>query len=134
MSHEKLLVPFGFIFIGVLLLMILVPYLRRRADLLTTWNMFLVGSINFVGLAALKAAYESEHFRILAYERRDYELYIMGAITFYVVLAASYYLIKLPRKFAGRLFRKWPPAGRRFSSGPVRHCAAATSCRLLPAG
>ncbi|MEX2171557.1 MAG: hypothetical protein WD851_19720 [Pirellulales bacterium] len=89
--------------------MILVPYLRRKSDLLTAWNFFLVGAINFVGLAALKAAYSSHEFRILAYERRDYELYIIGAITFFVTLTLAYYWLKFPRKLAGRLFRKWPP-------------------------
>ena len=109
MSDERILIPFGFTFIGVMLLMIFVPYLRRKSDLLTTWNMFLLGAINFVGFASLKAAYSSHEFRILAYERRDYVLYILGAITFFVTLTAAYYWIKFPRKLAGRRFRKWPP-------------------------
>jgi len=109
MGDERLLIPFAFSLIAVLLATILVPYILRRSDLLTAWNFFLLGSINFVGLASLKAAYESDTFRILAYERRDYELYIIGAITFFVALFGAYYLIKFPRKMAGRLFRKWPP-------------------------
>ena len=109
MSDERILIPFGYAFIGVMLLLIFVPYLRRRSDLATTWNMFLLGAINFVGMASLKAAYSSHEFRILAYERRDYVLYILGAITFFVTLTVAYYWIKFPRKLAGRLFRKWPP-------------------------
>lgn len=107
---ENLLIPFGFAFIAVMALAILVPYVLRKSDLLTTWNMFLLGSMNFVGAAALKAAYSSNEFRILPYDRRDYELYILGAITFFATLFAVYYWVKLPRKLAGRWFRKWPPA------------------------
>ena len=110
MSPADNLTIFAYIFISALLLLIAVPYFRRKSDLLTSWNVFLLGSINFVGLAALKAGTASEEFKILEYTRSDYNHFMMGAVTFYGTLALAYHWLKLPRKAAGSLFRKWPPA------------------------
>jgi hypothetical protein len=109
MDPERLLIPFCWLFIGSLLLLIVVPYLLKRSDLMTSWNFFLLGSANFVGAAGLKAGYSSDKFRIFDYTQQDYLYFILGVVTFFVTLAASYYWIKLPRRLAGRFLRKWPP-------------------------
>ncbi|MEM8864296.1 MAG: hypothetical protein AAGF31_01975 [Planctomycetota bacterium] len=113
MSSFHLLGPFSFGVIGVIALLIIVPYLRGKSDLLTTWNLFLVGSANFIGLAGVKAAYESERFRILEYTNSDYELFMLGAVVFLTSLVLTYRFVKFPRRIAGRFFRKWPPSNSR---------------------
>ncbi|QDS97528.1 hypothetical protein [Adhaeretor mobilis] len=110
MPPEKLLILFSWILIAVLGLAILVPYIRRRSDLITAKNIFLLGSINFVGIAGLVSGYSSEKFKILEYERSDYMLFMCGAIVFFVTMFASYHLIKFPKRLAGKYFRKWPSA------------------------
>jgi hypothetical protein len=109
MAIEQTLVQFSWAFIVVISLLILVPYWFRRTDLLTSWNVFLLGSIVFVGTAGLMSGYQPERFRILEYRREDYELFMAGVLTFYGVLIAVYYLFKLPRRLGGKVLRTWPP-------------------------
>jgi len=110
MSPADNLTVFSYAFIGAMILLITVPYFMRRSDLLTSWNVFLLGSINFVGLAAYVAGTSPEHFKIFEYTRSEYNQYMLGVVTFYVTLVIAYHWLKLPRKAAGTLFRKWPPA------------------------
>lgn len=110
MSYHQSLIPFSWMFIGIVLLLIIIPYLRGRSDLLTAWNFFLLGSINFVGVAGLKAGYSSEEFRILKYTRQDYVYFMLGVVVFYVTLTLTYSQFKFPRRVAGRFLRKWPPS------------------------
>ena len=110
MQYQNLLGPFCYAFLVVMGLLILVPYLRGRSDLLSGWNFFLLGAMNFVGLAGLQAAYEPSHFRILAYSNRDYQLYMVGVVVFFTSLVLFYRFVKFPRRAAGYLLRKWPPA------------------------
>lgn len=104
------LILFSWVFIGVLALLIAIPYLRGNSDLLTTWNLFLMGSINFVGLGGLKAGYAPDHFRIFNYSNADYEYFILGVLAFFIPLVIAYHAIRFPRKLAGKTFRRWPPA------------------------
>ncbi|MEM6329496.1 MAG: hypothetical protein AAF790_04515 [Planctomycetota bacterium] len=110
MSPPDLLVIFSWCFVGVAALLIVVPYLLGKADLLTTWNTFLLGSINFVGFAGLKAGYSPQFFRILEYTSNDYYLLMLGIVTFYTTLTLTYNFLRLPRQMAGSLPRRWPPA------------------------
>jgi hypothetical protein len=109
MKTAEMMIPFCWTFIGGLFLLVIVPYVRKRSDLLTSWNLFLLGSINFVGAAGLKASYSSDEFRIFDYTSRDYLYFMLGVLTFYGTIILSYYRIKVPRKMAGRFLRKWPP-------------------------
>ncbi len=109
-SPETMLIPFCWGFIGILLLLIIVPFARGKSDLITSWNLFLLGSINYVGIAGLNAGYRPDYFRVLEYDRSDYVYFICGVIAFFVPLLLAYWLVKFPRKLAGRSLRKWPPA------------------------
>lgn len=110
MSPEESLVVFSWALIGALALVITVPYFRGKADLITARNLFLLGAINFVGFAGLKAGYSPNEFRVLEYDRSDYEYFMLGATVFFVSLLLVYHFFKLPRKVAGIFPRRWPPA------------------------
>ena len=110
MQAHPLLAPCCWLLIVILTMTIIIPYLRGRSDLLTTWNIFLLGAINFVGGAGLMAAYYPDFFRVLDYTRRDYEYFMLGIIVFFSTLLFTYYVVKFPRRIAGRVLLKWPPA------------------------
>lgn len=110
MAPETILIPSCWGLIIVLGLIIVVPFIRGTGDLLTAKNFFLLGGINYVGIAGLKAAYSPDEFRILEYEPQDYRNFVAGAFTFFVAFLIAYAVIKLPRRLAGRTLRKWPAA------------------------
>ena len=100
------LIPFGYAFMVGCGLMIVVPFLRGRTDLLTTWNFFLFGSAIFVGGSSLLAGWTDEPY--LDHSFGDYLLFYIGVVVFYVTLMLTYHLLPWPRRWAGRYFRKWP--------------------------
>jgi hypothetical protein len=104
---QPLLVLFGWLFTAAMLLAILVPWLTRRSDLLTTWNLFLLGSANFVGVAAIQAGRATTH--LWDYTDADYVRFLVGAVVLYGTLFLTYYKAKGPRRLAGRWLRTWPP-------------------------
>jgi hypothetical protein len=102
------LIAFGWVFIIVMLAAIIIPWVRRKSDLLTVWNLFLLGSANFVGLDAVASgtgAFQWGFFT--SFHTRSF---ILGAIVVYAALFFAYYVPKLPRRIAGKALRRWPPA------------------------
>lgn len=110
MNAFDLLGPASWAAIILAVLTVIVPYMRGKTDLLTSWNLFLLGTVVFVGLSGLEAYSQPELFRVLEYTRADYEYYLWGLFTFFVSIYVGYYLIKVPRRVADRFPRKWPPA------------------------
>ncbi|MBN2022631.1 MAG: hypothetical protein JW809_07535 [Pirellulales bacterium] len=110
---ETLLVFLSWLFILTMFLLIVVPYLRGRADLVTAWNMFLAGSALFVGYATIAAvAPRTGGFGAWGFTRyvaADYLRYCAGVVVFFATIIVVYYKARLPRRLAGRLFLKWPP-------------------------
>ena len=104
---QWILVPFGWLFIVAMLAAILIPFLRRRADLITVWTLYLFGSAYFIGWSAVVSGIPIERYQ-WDFEPWDYMRFVMGAVTFYVVLFFSYYYFKFPRRWAGKRLRKWP--------------------------
>ena len=105
----SILLYFSWAFVILMVLAVLVPYMRGRSDLLTPWNLFLIGSADFVGLSAVMSASGERTQHYLDYTARDYFLYMAGVVVFYSTLFLTYHHMKLPRRWAGRTLRKWPP-------------------------
>lgn len=101
------MVIFGWCFIAAMIIAVLLPYLLRKSDLLTSWNLFLIGSINFVGFGAIYSG--RSLIRMANYDDRDRLNFLMGAVVCYAALFAAYYLFRLPRRVARKHFNKWPP-------------------------
>lgn len=87
-------------------LMLVVPILRRKSDVFTAWNFFLVGVFTFNGRSGLNAATTPHYLPELS--RSSYTYYYVGTIVFYATIIATYYGLKYPRRLAGRTFLKWP--------------------------
>lgn len=101
------MVVFGYLFVVAIAAAILVPYLRGKSDLMTSWNLFLLGSLNFVGCGAISAGRSAYHLGW--YDDDDRLKFVLGAIVCYAALFASYYFLRFPKRLAGRSFNKWPP-------------------------
>src|SRR5436305_9439164 len=96
------LVVFGICYVAIMAGVIVVPYVRRRADLLTSWNLFLLGAINFVGIGAIYTGMAKRHLGF--FDDDDRLRFLVGAIVFHIALFATYYLWKYPRRAAGLRF------------------------------
>ena len=103
---------FGLAFCLVAAATIAIAYLRRRGDLISTWHLFLVGSINFVGIAAMQSARDHYKLRNVAthhdFTDTVYLKFTLGAIVFFVTAYLVYYSIRWPRRLAANVFQNWP--------------------------
>ncbi|MFV1965323.1 MAG: hypothetical protein ACC628_07855 [Pirellulaceae bacterium] len=107
MALDQFLIIFACLFIVVMMLLVLVPYLLGRSDLPTSWNLFLIGSANFIGASSIGAATSEAHY--IEYDDGDYYRFFLGVVTFYTTLVLTYYWVKIPRRVAGLALLKWPP-------------------------
>jgi hypothetical protein len=109
---KELLVPFGWLCVISSSLLILVPYLRRRGDLITTWTLFQVGLANFLGIAAIQSGHALAHAYV-APRSEDYVKLMAGGALFYVVSALTYHFFRWPAARAQTMFTKWAPRDAR---------------------
>lgn len=103
---DRFLYGFSVVFIAVLTLQLVVPTLRRRRDVFTAWNVYLVGAIIFSGLSGINATIRGHY--LATYTFQDYQLYALGAVAFHLVATLTYHYYKLPRRLAGRHLLSWP--------------------------
>ena len=120
---------FGLAFCIVALATMAVSYLRRRGDLLSTWHLFLLGSVNFVGIAAMQSA-RDHYIRTNVATYHDfsdvvYLKFVLGGILFFVTAYAVYYGSRWTRQLAASRLQEWPE----FNTGTIATigvlCAAA---------
>jgi hypothetical protein len=112
MQNSGPLAPFGIAIIALTAFLIAAPYMRRRSDALTAWNLFLLGGGLFMGMGSLEVVYGIWHWPELQWFQpttRDVEKFMIGAVVFYAVLLLSYYKLSLPRKISGAFLNSWPP-------------------------
>ncbi|QDV72323.1 hypothetical protein [Botrimarina mediterranea] len=105
-AQDKLLYVFSAAFAVVIALMIIVPIVRRKSDIFTAWNFFLVGAFVFNGMSGLSAATFQEYLPSLS--RSTYLLYYLGVVLFYGTASLTYYAFKAPRRLAGNTLLNWP--------------------------
>jgi hypothetical protein len=101
------LIIFGWVMVAVFSLTILVPWLLRWSDLLTTWNLFIFGAINFVGYAAVQSGQGVYSYCLPTNE--EYRKLMFGTLAFFIPLYFVYYKVKWPGRAAGRTLLAWPP-------------------------
>src|SRR4051812_35496451 len=105
---QALLILFGWTFIVFAFCAILVPYLRGHRDLVTSWNLFLLGAANFVGLASVQSGNSANRLR--DFSTTEHVKFFVATVLFWVIACFAYYTFQFPRRWARRRFRKWPPA------------------------
>ena len=62
MQNSGPLAPFGIAIIALTAFLIAGPYMRRRSDALTAWNLFLLGGGLFMGMGSLEVVYGIWHW------------------------------------------------------------------------
>jgi len=93
-------------FAVVVALMLVVPIVRRKSDIFTAWNFFLLGAFVFNGMSGLNAATAQEYLPSLS--KSSYYAYYLGTVLFYGAITITYYAFKAPRRLAGRTLLHWP--------------------------
>ena len=106
LSNDDMLWCFSVAFIVIMTCLLVIPVLRRKSDVFTSWNMFLVGAILFNGFSGINATRVEHYFP--TYRASDYALYYLGTVLFYVTSVLTYFYWKYPRRVAGRRLLHWP--------------------------
>jgi hypothetical protein len=112
MQNSGPLAPFGILVIVLTGILIVVPYLRRKSDALTAWNILLFSGAIFIGIGCLEVTYGFFHWPELQWfqpTRGDIRRYMLGATIFYTSLLITYYKFPLARSIGARFWNKWPP-------------------------
>ncbi|MEO1495964.1 MAG: hypothetical protein AAFV43_02315 [Planctomycetota bacterium] len=103
---DRFLYAFSAAFVAVVALQLVVPILRRKSDVFTTWNLYLVGALIFSGLSGINATGHGHY--LATYTFGDYQLYMLGAIGFHLSATLTYHFLRTPRRLAGRTLLAWP--------------------------
>jgi hypothetical protein len=105
MNYDQLLVIFGGATFAVSVLLIVIPYLLGRRDLITPSTFYLSGTALFIGVSAIGSGTQP-HF--VEYPAEVYQMLLLGFAVFYAVLFLTYLYWKLPRRLAGRVMLRLP--------------------------
>lgn len=92
--------------------LIAVPYLRRKGDLVSAWNLLLIGIAIFLGLGCFEAVYSPIRFHGQQWfepTRKEVNWFMLANTIFLIALLTAHYLDPLPRKLSESLMSKWPP-------------------------
>lgn len=100
-----LLIIFGWLAVITSLSIIVVPYLRRRADLLSPWNLFQLGCANFLGMTAIQSGTAYVHYYTVPMQE-DYLKFVLGGLVFYFVSIVTFYWLPWPRQVGQMTLRK----------------------------
>lgn len=100
------LIIFGWLMVAVFGLTILVPWLLGWSDLITSWNLFLFGAMNFIGYAAVQTGQQVYNYCLPT--RDEIVKLMLGTVAFVIPLYLTYYKFGLPARLAGRTMRHWP--------------------------
>lgn len=112
MQNSEPLVPLGIAIIALTFGLIVIPYLRGKSDVLTAWNLLLLGGMMFIGIGCFEVAFGVFHWPELQWfqpSKRDISKFVIGTVCFYATLLFTYYYLKWPRRVAAVFFNKWPP-------------------------
>jgi hypothetical protein len=91
---------------------VVIPYYRRKAELISGWSFFLAGVGIFVGIGCFEAATTPMRFPGLDWfkpTKAEVNRFLALTTVFLIALVASYYYDPISRRVAARTFNKWPP-------------------------
>ena len=133
-STADLLTFCGWGIVAAMLLLIVVPYWRGKADLMTAWNFALIGCAVFMGVACLEAVDPPkrifENNMSFDFPDEDYRATLLRNVFFLACLLTFYYIVPLGKKFASRRFINSPPWSPMVSTAPRdASCPSARSRR-----
>ena len=108
---EIVLLIYSIMFIIIVGLLVLAPFLSRRSELFTFNNIFLVGSSIFIGLSGINAVYQGHYF---PYSGDTYVRFFVSTSLFYATYVISYYKVVRPYRAGlrfGHSMPVWNPIG-----------------------
>ena len=112
MANSDPLVGFGIAIILVVGAFIVIPFLRGKSELMSAWNMLLLGVIIFTGLGSIAVEYvptlnwkQVEWFQP---SRKEVQWYMLADSVFIITLLTAYYLNTPAKNFAQKRLQKWP--------------------------
>jgi hypothetical protein len=112
MENSGPLVWYGVAVMIVCAGLILIPYLRGKSDLLTGWNVLLLGVGMWTGFGCLDVRYGIwywPHLQWFQPSRDEVRWYMFVTTAFIVTLVLSYYYLPFGKRLASRSLQKWPP-------------------------
>ncbi len=115
--------------------LVIVPYLRGRAELLSAWNMLLVGIAIFIGVGSLEAALLPMRFHGLDWfepTRSEVARFVIYSTAFLLSLFAIYSYDPSSKAIASRCFNKWPPLTTNVILFILMFCLLLAIAPLLP--
>lgn len=107
---ETILPPLGLAFAAICILMVIVPYLRGRRDLISTWTIFFAGMANYVGISSWQAGSFWGEFDIARYtgaSDKSVLIFVAGVALLMLGLIVGYYS-KMSAFVEQHPMRKWP--------------------------
>jgi hypothetical protein len=102
---ERSLVPFSIAFSIVAIAMIVVPYLRRKRDLVSARTFFWAGALIYVGLSGINSIRLPHYFQ---YSSKTYSIYYLCIIVYFVAFEWAYNRMKLPQRWGASHFQVLP--------------------------
>lgn len=105
---QFLLVIFGWFALITSSLLIIVPYLLRRADLISGWTLFQLSCAHFLGLASIQTGGALTHLYMTP-TPQNYVKFALGGTVFYIVSILTYYYFRWPVRLANSTLRKTGP-------------------------
>jgi hypothetical protein len=112
MQNSDLLVWYGIVVSIVAGALILVPYLKGKSDLVTGWNVLLLGLVLFVGIGCLEVKYGSWTWPMLQWfqpTQGEVQYYVLMSALFITALVIFYYYNPINNAITSNRLRKWPP-------------------------
>jgi hypothetical protein len=103
---DWLLFLFGWSFVIFALALVVLPYILGKGDLITSWNLFMIGSANFLGISTAQVGARG-YALYSQYTAADSVRFVAGAIVLFGVACPTYYFYKLPRRYAATHFNRW---------------------------
>jgi hypothetical protein len=126
MENSDPFVWFGPLVIVVMGLFVLIPYLRRKSDLLTAWNILLVSIALNTGVGCLEVRYGEWTWPKLQWFQPtvgEIQWCILANSVFIAALFLFYYFNPIPRYFTSRTLNKWPPSNGLTTAYVLVFCA-----------
>jgi hypothetical protein len=112
MAYCGPLLPFGIAVILLMGLLVVVPYWRGKAELISGWNILLGGVALFIGIGAIEAAVSPMRFKGVQWFEPTREIvrwWTLATVGFIAAMIATHRFDPISRKLAARTFNKWPP-------------------------
>ncbi|MEX2317487.1 MAG: hypothetical protein WD669_10075 [Pirellulales bacterium] len=112
MNNSEPLVWYGICVMIICGCFIAIPYWRGKTDLLTGWNVLLLGMGMWTGFGCLEVRYGNWPWAELQWfqpTRQEVKWYMLNSGAFLAALLTFYYYNPLGKRIAARRLQKWPP-------------------------